>query len=658
MVSPTRVGGEQKPLIHNAGKLIAMAASTGAALVSIISFLYSYGIIGKSQSHQTIGNLGASWVGLRPAADTAYSIGDTIHLAATITDKSGAILVGAQPTWVSENPHVAIVENDGSVIAIGPGTTTISVAVANLIARSTIHVLQHVTSVDVVGVANDTTPVVAEGDHMPLHAIPRDARGHPFLGSVPVQWRMDDTSVAEIDSSGGVNAKVAGRTIATATVEGVSGHLALTVVATAAAITPVAGASQRANAGSLLPQAVVVRVTSRRNRPVDGVLVTFKLADGQGSVDPPSAVTDADGRARTVWTLGDLPGRQTLLASVERVDSALAIVAEADPVAANTHLTALVDKASGEAGKQMDDTVAVRISDSTGRALADVPVTWVALDGGHATPIEPRSDSLGQAHALWTLGPRTGSQRLRAQVGSGHGKSAVPPVTIHATALAGDAVGVVVLSGDDQRGVAGSRLSKPLVVKVVDASGNGVADTELELAPSAGSIPDTVVHTDSNGVARVRWTLGHAAGEHTMAVHLDGVEKLLKMTATARPAAAANLSFDDAPGESKSNRAGKLKHLIALVTDAYGNPVPDAKVSFTTRSGRVTPSRAVTDSHGRVAVLWTRGTQPGEQSLIGSVHGSDVRGTFTSNGPAAMHTATKPASSAKSSSSKSKHRGA
>ena len=79
MASPTpvRIGGlVQKPIIHNTGKLIAMAASTGAALVSIISFLYSYGVIGKSESHQTIGNLGAAWVGLRPQADTAYAIGD------------------------------------------------------------------------------------------------------------------------------------------------------------------------------------------------------------------------------------------------------------------------------------------------------------------------------------------------------------------------------------------------------------------------------------------------------------------------------------------------------------------------------------------------------------------------------------------------------
>jgi hypothetical protein len=650
MASPTRVSGAQKPLIHNAGKLVAMAASTGAALVSIISFLYSYGVIGKSESHQTIGNLGAAWVGLRPAADTAYAIGDTIHLAATITDKSGAILVGAQPTWVSENLKVARVLADGSVIAEGPGTTTISVAVANLIARSRIFVRQTVTSVDVVGVANDTTPVVAEGERKPLRAIPRDARGHPVIGLIP-QWRLDDTSVATIDTLGGVTGKIAGRTIATATVQEVSGRSPLTVVATAAEIATVAGGTQRALAGSLLPQAVVVRVTSRRARPVEGVLVKFRVADGQGNLDPQSAITDADGRARTVWTLGDLPGRQTLLATVERIDSALAVVAEADPVAANTRLTALTENASGEAGHVIGDTIAIRVSDSTGRALADVPVTWVALDNGRAQALEARSDSVGEARAIWTLGPKAGVQRLRAQVGSGHGKSAVPPVTVHATAGAGTAVGLVVVSGDGQRGAAGEPLARPLVLRVIDAAGNGVADAELQLSPSEGSVPDTSIHTDSLGIARVRWTLGHAAGDHSLAVHLDGMKKLLKLTAVARPAAAANLSFDDLPGESKSTRA-KGKRLLALVTDAFGNPVPDARLTFATHSGSVSPSRAVSDAKGRVKISWTLGTKPGDQSLTGSVQGTDVRGSFVVPGTATpTHTPAKTAS-AKSTSSK------
>jgi hypothetical protein len=149
----------------------------------------------------------------------------------------------------------------------------------------------------------------------------------------------------------------------------------------------------------------------------------------------------------------------------------------------------------------------------------------------------------------------------------------------------------------------------------------------------------------------VRWTLGHAAGDHSLAVHLDGMKKLLKLTAVARPAAAANLSFDDLPGESKSTRA-KGKRLLALVTDAFGNPVPDARLTFATHSGSVSPSRAVSDAKGRVKISWTLGTKPGDQSLTGSVQGTDVRGSFVVPGTATpTHTPAKTAS-AKSTSSK------
>ena len=101
MTSP--INSVTTPWYRQASKLVTAVASTGAACVSIFSFLYSYGILGKSEAHQTVGNLGVAWVGLRPAADTATPIGDTLHLAATITDRAGAILVGTKPAWSSEN---------------------------------------------------------------------------------------------------------------------------------------------------------------------------------------------------------------------------------------------------------------------------------------------------------------------------------------------------------------------------------------------------------------------------------------------------------------------------------------------------------------------------------------------------------------------------
>jgi hypothetical protein len=101
----------------HAGKLVTVAASSGAALVSIFTALYSYGVIGSSESHQSIGNMGAAWVGLRPGIDTAYAIGDTVHYAATVTDKNGSILVGARPVWTTGDSSIATVLPDGSVIA-------------------------------------------------------------------------------------------------------------------------------------------------------------------------------------------------------------------------------------------------------------------------------------------------------------------------------------------------------------------------------------------------------------------------------------------------------------------------------------------------------------------------------------------------------------
>src|SRR4051794_29761534 len=141
---------------RHVGKLVTLAASSGAALVSIFTALYSYGVIGVSESHQSIGNIGAAWVGVRPALDTATAIGDTIHYAATITDKSGSILVGARPTWTTGDSTIAVVLQDGSVVARGPGRTMVSVVVGHLVAHSTIVVRQVVAKVDVARAAGDS----------------------------------------------------------------------------------------------------------------------------------------------------------------------------------------------------------------------------------------------------------------------------------------------------------------------------------------------------------------------------------------------------------------------------------------------------------------------------------------------------------------------
>jgi hypothetical protein len=120
--------------------------------------------------------------------------------------------------------------------------------------------------------------------------------------------------------------------------------------------------------------------------------------------------------------------------------------------------------------------------------------------------------------------------------------------------------------------------------------------------------------------------MGHGAREYSLAVHVDGIKQLLKVSAHATPAKAANLSFEDGP-TSRTHAKG-AHSLYALVTDVYGNPVPEATVSFTTKSGVVKPSRAVTDAKGRAALTWTPSAKAGEQTLRGNVRSTDVAGSY------------------------------
>ena len=344
---------------------------------------------------------------------------------------------------------------------------------------------------------------------------------------------------------------------------------------------------------------------------------------------PASALSDADGRARTTWTLGGLPGSQSLIATVQQLDSTLVVTAEGDPVPANTRTMAVMEQPSGAAALPLADPVQLRVTDSSGRVLPDVPVRWQALDGTVA-PLAPRTDSAGIARARWTLGPAAGTQRLRAQVGSAHGGGAIPPVTITAKALAGAATRMVVVSGDRQRGTVGASLRRPIVVRVLDAAGNGVADAALVVSVSSGALLDSLVRTDASGNAALSWTLGRSAGNHTMGVHLDGLEASLHVVASAQPGAPANIDFDEVRG---SHAGTSTRKLVAMVTDLYGNPVPNAKLGLTAQGGRVSPSRAVSDGRGTVALTWTPGSGA---TLSGAIAGTDVRETYALHGGPAV----------------------
>ncbi|MDE2944014.1 MAG: hypothetical protein OXT63_07370, partial [Gemmatimonadota bacterium] len=85
------------------------------------------------------------------------------------------------------------------------------------------------------------------------------------------------------------------------------------------AIAVVSGDGQLGGAGAALPEPVVVRAVDEAGVPVAGATVTFRPDAGHGTADPPEALTDTAGLARTVWTLGESVGTQTLTAVINDV---------------------------------------------------------------------------------------------------------------------------------------------------------------------------------------------------------------------------------------------------------------------------------------------------------------------------------------------------
>jgi hypothetical protein len=589
--------------------------SVGAGLATILASAHSCGLIGDaSASRRTVMDFGVHWVGVTPALDTLESLGDTVRLAASITDQRGTALIGTSLTWTSETPHVATVDSTGVAVAQAPGSTFIVAHVGEKSARSRLVVAPRMARLEIA----DSSVTIGEGYSRRVVSRALDARGH-VAPAVPVTWVSSDTAVIVVNDSGGVTGVGAGEADVTVMHAGVLATVHALVSPVPGRLLSLDGNAQSADAGTRLATPVRVLLESRRGRPMAGISVHF-VAERGGTADPAYATTNAEGIAASTWTLGPMPGRQRLSASCAELDSAAVLMAEAEPTAANARVTPVGYPWSGVAGSAVPLRVAVQLTDSSGRLLPGVPVAWVALDSGAITTVESRTDSLGESHASWLLARRAGVQRARVRVGNGRN---VPVAPVIATAAAGAPALLLGGEGNAQKGIAGEALRRAISVNVRDEAGNAVPGTSVVASVLAGSLADSVAITDSLGVASFRWTLGTKAGRQQMVVR-SGRLPPLTATVLAAPGAPANIEFVSPP---MSGTAGKLlsRPIRLVITDVHGNRVTERQVTLSATSGSLSPARAMPAPDGSVTAKWRLGSKRGVQVLTAEVRGTAVR---------------------------------
>jgi hypothetical protein len=197
--------------------------------------------------------------------------------------------------------------------------------------------------------------------------------------------------------------------------------------------TRVTGPELSGRVGERLPEPLIVKVLGAGSQPAAGIEVAFELSDGAaGTLDPTTAITNAEGEAVSHWTLGTVPGSYTAVARLvdsETETAAVEFAAAASPALPDTLAAEIPLAQPGQRQQQVEDAPKVRVVDRFGNPVPNVPVAWqvIAGEGSVAYPIT-NTDAEGKTSVEWTLGNRIGVHKLTAAVGSVSGS----PVTFTA----------------------------------------------------------------------------------------------------------------------------------------------------------------------------------------------------------------------------------
>jgi uncharacterized protein (TIGR03437 family) len=169
---------------------------------------------------------------------------------------------------------------------------------------------------------------------------------------------------------------------------------------------------------------------------------------------------------------------------------------------------------TGKPGAQLPDALVIQITDSFGNVLSDYgPVTWSVLSSGVPATLQQTSNATnttGSASTLVTLGSTVGVAIIQVTAGNA---SASFSVTVASTAAS-----VQPVSGNNQSTFVSTAFSAPLIVKVVDALGNGVPGAPVTFAVTSGSavVATPTTTTDATGAASTVVTAGATAGNITI----------------------------------------------------------------------------------------------------------------------------------------------
>jgi len=466
------------------------------------------------------------------------------------------------------------------------------------------------------GIANGT-------DAIGIELVVQDAGGNPISGTTITFSATNGATVLPAagitDSEGKASATLTSLTAGASKItaksdKGETLSQNVTFTADPATATIVAGAlevrSDKALANGSARNLVRVKVTDAKGNAVSGQKVTFS-ADNDATIEP-AATTDASGMV-SVGLTSKKAGTSQVTASVNNDSQTVTTTFVADKTTMRGALTTKVD--GSVANGTTTNSVQAVLSDANGNPIENEPVSFSANNGANITP-SATTNASGIAEVTLT-NTRAG---ITTVTGSSNGTLRTVSSNFIAdtsTAQIADGAMTIVANHAATDGIAANRVR----VAVTDAFNNILSHQLVGFTASNGAVIASTATTDTNGIITLPVT-STTAGDSVVQATLNGSSQHVTVSfeADGNTAHIADGALVMANDGAVANGTA-TNRVQATVTDAGGNPVADATVSFSASNSALIAASTTTDASGKATATLTSKVA-GKSVIVATVNGS------------------------------------